>query len=299
MHEVPKSILAATDFSETADRAVALARDLARRFAAELHLLHVVVLLDDAHLEGEHRDELERLITTGEKARRTILEGATEESPGITATPHLVRGLAPDEVILESASEIGVDLIVMGTHGRRGLKHLLLGSVAEKVARAQSAPVLTVRADAAINPEGISRILVPYDFSESSAHAARFAGLWARALGAEITLLHVVEPVVYPEFYAVDVVSADLMRHLSERSEEALKKAAEEQLSGLPVATSVEVGRAADTIVHHAEPQHFDLVIMSTRGLSALEHVLLGSVAEAVLRRCRVPLVTICGDQKD
>ena len=299
MHEVPKSILAATDFSDTADRAVALARDLARRFAAELHLLHVVVLLDDAHLEGEHRDELERLITTGEKARRTILEGATRESPGVTAKPHLVRGLAPDEVILESASEIGVDLIVMGTHGRRGLKHLLLGSVAEKVARERSAPVLTVRADAAINPEGISRILVPYDFSEASAHAARFAGLWARALGAEITLLHVVEPVVYPEFYSVDVVSDDLMGHLSERSEEALKKAAEELFSGLPVTTSVEVGRAADTIVHHADPQRFDLVIMSTRGLSALEHVILGSVAEAVLRRCRVPLVTICGDQKD
>ena len=298
MHDVPKSILAATDFSETADRAIALARDLARRFTAQLHLLHVVVLLEDAHLEGEHRDEMERLIATGEQARRTILEGATGESPGVTATPHLVRGLAPDEVILESATDIGADLIVMGTHGRRGLKHLLLGSVAEKVARAPSAPVLTVRADAAINPEGISRILVPYDFSEASAHAARFAGLWARTLGAEITLLHVVEPVVYPEFYSVDVVSDDLMRRLGERSEDALKKAADEQIPGLPVATSVEVGRAADVIVLQADPQRFDLVIMSTRGLSALEHVLLGSVAEAVLRRCRVPLVTICGDQE-
>ncbi|MEJ2190704.1 MAG: universal stress protein [Acidobacteriota bacterium] len=119
-----------------------------------------------------------------------------------------------------------------------------------------------------------------------------------QTLGAEITLLHVVEPVVYPEFYSVDVVSDDLMGHLRERSEEALKKAAEEQLPGLPVATSVEVGRAAETIVHHADPDRFDLVIMSTRGLSALEHVLLGSVAEAVLRRCRVPLVTICGDEE-
>ncbi len=297
MHEIPKTILAATDFSETADRAVALARDLARRFSADLHLLHVVVLLEDAHLEGEHRDELERLITTGENARRTILEGATRESPGIPVTPHLVRGLAPDEVILESAAESAADLIVMGTHGRRGLKHLLLGSVAEKVARAPSAPVLTVRADAAINPDGISRILVPYDFSEASAHAARFAARWADSLGAEITLLHVVEPVVYPEFYSVDVASDHLMGHLSERSHEALQKAANELLPGLPVTVSVEIGRAADTIVRQADPQRFDLVIMSTRGLSALEHVLLGSVAEAVLRRCEVPLVTICGDQ--
>ena len=144
MHEVPKSILAATDFSDTADRAVALARDLARRFAAELHLLHVVVLLDDAHLEGEHRDELERLITTGEKARRAILEGATRESPGVTAKPHLVRGLAPDEVILESASEIGVDLIVICTDGRDNIKDFVTGTITEHVINHASCPVLVI-----------------------------------------------------------------------------------------------------------------------------------------------------------
>ena len=296
MQIVPKTILAATDFSETADRAGALARDLARQFAADLHLLHVIVLLEDPHLGEGHRDQLEQLIAAGDEARRAVLEGSPEELPGIPVIPHLVRGLAPDEVIIETAANIGTDLIIMGTHGRRGLTHLLLGSVAEKVVRTPSAPVLTVRADAAINPDGISRILVPYDFSDASAAAARYAAGWARELGAEITLLHVVEPVVYPEFYSVDVISDDLMGRLSERSGEALRTTADELLPGISTSTAVEVGRAADTIVHLADPERFDLVVMSTRGLSAIEHLLLGSVAESVLRRCKVPLLTVCGE---
>ena len=115
--------------------------------------------------------------------------------------------------------------------------------------------------------------------------------MWADALGAEITLLHVVEPVVYPEFYSVDVISDDLMERLVERSERALGAAAKDLLG--KARTTVEVGRAANTIVDFADPERFDLVIMATRGLSALEHALLGSVAESVLRRCRIPMLAV------
>ena len=88
----------------------------------------------------------------------------------------------------------------------------------------------------------------------------------------------------------------DLMGRLTERSEEALRTTADELLPGLSTTTAVEVGRAADTIVHLADPERFDLVVMSTRGLSAIKHLLLGSVAESVLRRCKVPLLTVCGE---
>jgi len=296
MSHIPKKILAATDFSETADQAGALARDLARRFEAHLDMLHVIVLLEDPHLEKDHRDQLEALLTSGDDARRKILEESYEEQQGVAVTPHLIRGVAPGEVIVETAGTLGCDLIVMGTHGRRGLSHLLLGSVAERVVRTASSPVLTVRADAVINPEGIRRILVPHDFSEASSAALVHAANWAGALDAEITLLHVVEPVVYPEFYSVDVLSDDLMGRLAERSQEALGKAAANLPADIEVKLTVEVGRAADTITHLADPEHFDLVIMATRGLSGLEHVLLGSVAESVLRRCRVPMLAVPGE---
>ena len=112
---------------------------------------------------------------------------------------------------------------------------------------------------------------------------------------AEAAFIHIVEPVVYPEFYSVDVLPDNLMMRLTTRSEEALDKAAAELLGGRGCTTLVEVGRAAGTIVNLADPEQFDLVVMATRGLSGLEHVLLGSVAEAVLRRCRVPMLTVPG----
>jgi nucleotide-binding universal stress UspA family protein len=181
----------------------------------------------------------------------------------------------------------------MGTHGRRGLSHLLLGSVAERVVRTSTVPVLTVRLSADIELPEVPQILVPHDFSEASAAAVQRAAVWADALGAEITLLHVVEPVVYPEFYSVDVLSDDLMERLVERSERALRAAADDVLGGVRARVEVEVGRAADTIVDHADPERFDAVVMATRGLSGLEQVLLGSVAESVLRRCKVPLLAV------
>jgi nucleotide-binding universal stress UspA family protein len=291
MTDMPQTILAATDFSKPAERACDLARDLSRRFQAQLHLVHVTVILEDPHLEEGHMHRLEELVASGDDARRRDLENGSEHQPGLDVTPHMVRGLAPAEVIVETASNLGCELIVMGTHGRRGLPHLLLGSVAERVVRTSTVPVLTVRGDADIKLEGTPRILVPHDFSEASGDAVRRAAAWADALGAQITLLHVVEPVVYPEFYSVDVLSDDLMERLVERSERALGAAAEDLLG--KVRTKVEVGRAANTIVDFADPDDFDLVIMATRGLSALEHALLGSVAESVLRRCRVPMLAV------
>ena len=294
MNAPPRNILAATDFSETAERAAALAGILALRFSADLSLLHVVVLDEYSNLDEGGRDQLEQLQATSEERRRELLEKSSGNHD-VSVTPILVRGIDPDEVIVETASDLGCDLIVMGTHGRRGLSHLFLGSVAERVVRTSPAPVLTMRPGAVVEPDGITRILVPYDFSDASAEALRQAAAWADALDAEITLLHVVEPVVYPEFYSVDILPDNLIMRLTTRSEEALDKAAAELLDGRGCTTLVEVGRAADTIVNLADPEQFDLVVMATRGLSGLEHILLGSVAESVLRRCKVPMLTIPG----
>ena len=296
MPALPKTVLAATDFSEPAETAARLARELAGSFAARFHMLHVIVLLEDPHLEESHRLQLEELVATADEARRKVLAERPPDSAEVAVVPHLVRGIAPGETIVEVAGNVGADLIVMGTHGRRGLSHLLLGSVAERVVRTARCGVLTVRAEAAVNPQGPRRILVPHDFSEPSVAAVRTAALWARHFGSEITLLHVVEPVVYPEFYAIETISDDVMGRLKGRSREALENAAAE-LAGrdIPVTTRVEIGRAAETIAEVADPERYDLLVMATRGLSALEHLFRGSVTEAVLRRSRVPMLTIPG----
>ena len=292
MTTTPRRILAATDFSETAERAQRAALGLARAFGAELHILHVQVLHDDLHLDEEHHMQIQRLLETAEGHKRQALETPAENRE-IEIHTHLVRGLSAAEVISETCGDLGCDLIVMGTHGRRGLGHLFLGSVTENVVRSAPTPVLTVRPDARLPEDGVSRILVPHDFSEQSAEAVRHAGAWALPFDAEVTLLHVVEPVVYPEFYSVDLLPDEMRGQIKERSMEALKTAANELLPGVTTQVEVVVGRASERIVDAAAPDRYDLVVMGTRGLSVVEHLLMGSVAENVLRRCELPLLAV------
>lgn len=292
MVTTPQRILVATDFSPSAEQAQSVAINLARLFGAALHVVHVRELLDDPHLEKTHRHELDRLLQSSDNRRRQALESPPAVAD-VEVDTHLIRGLSADEAIVETCGDLECELIVMGTHGRRGLTHLLLGSVAENTVRKAPVPVLTVRPDATIPTGGVGSILVPHDFSEHSTYAARVAAAWARALEAEVTLFHAVEPVVYPEFYAVDLLPDEMIGRLRSRSEKALEQAASDLFTGVTAHIEVEVGRAGEAIVREARPDQHDLIIMGTRGLSAIEHLFLGSVAENVLRRCAVPLLTV------
>jgi nucleotide-binding universal stress UspA family protein len=289
---IPQRILAATDFSRKAERAKRTALHLARALGAELHVVHAQVLLDDPHLQQDERAEVERLLGQAEGPKRDAI-GTVEGEDEAHLAAYLVRGLDAAEVIAETCSDLQCELIVMGTKGRKGIGLMLLGSVAEKVVRTVSVPVMTVRQDAHLPADGIARILVPHDFSEQSAAAVRYAGAWARKLGAAITLLHVVEPVVYPEFYSVDILPDDTMSRVTDRARHELQAAAVRLLEGVETTTEIRVGRAIETIVATADSSDFDLVIMGKRGLSALEHLLVGSVAEGVLRRCNIPMVAV------
>jgi universal stress protein A len=139
-------ILVPTDFSETAQAATRIASDLSRRFEAPLTLVYVfertVYPLPDEYILFTSK-QLGYMF--GEFNQR--LAGAQRQAldaGAIGVTTRLLHGWAPDE-ITRFASEGGFDLIVMGTHGRRGIKHVVIGSVAERVVRMASCPVLTVR----------------------------------------------------------------------------------------------------------------------------------------------------------
>jgi nucleotide-binding universal stress UspA family protein len=144
-----RNVLVATDFSECSSAALTYARALSRRFEARLHVVHVIEAVGAAdvagigvyastapdlyiQMEASARDQLNRLISP---ADRELLH----------ARMSTVTADTPARAIVEYARAEDIDLIVVGTHGRRGLSHLLLGSVAEKVVRAAPCPVLTVR----------------------------------------------------------------------------------------------------------------------------------------------------------
>jgi nucleotide-binding universal stress UspA family protein len=143
------SILVPTDFSETADAALEYAKRLAGQVGASLHLLHVFTdpYAPALYATDVYVPEVAAEIRTHglEDARRRLAERLNaEEQEYFRGTTEVVTGLTAKRIV-EYAADHGIELIVMGTHGRRGVAHLLLGSVAEHVVRTAPCPVLTVR----------------------------------------------------------------------------------------------------------------------------------------------------------
>ena len=142
-----RTLLVPHDFSAPSRAAFALAESLARLAGGRLHLLHVVQApaLHALTHAGPLDLALPDVVVTGAllEAERLLLEVADESHAEVRM--HVVEGL-PTEIICEMAERLPADLVVMGTHGRDGLAHLLLGSVAERTLRRAPCPVLTVRA---------------------------------------------------------------------------------------------------------------------------------------------------------
>lgn len=142
-----KTILVATDFSEAADAALAYGRALARTFGASLHVLHVA---DDVYvrLGGDAYvavlPELQRELETAAHKRLEVLLVDNDPNP-LPTTPIVVTSSAAALSIVQYAKSAKVDLVIVGTHGRGAVAHLLMGSVAERVVRTAPCPVLTVR----------------------------------------------------------------------------------------------------------------------------------------------------------
>lgn len=141
-----EKILVPVDFSAYSEQAVRVASELARRYDAALSIIHVYEPLAYALPEGYvlmNSEQLKELWSRFDVELAAVKRLATEGGAPRVET-HLLQGLAVDE-ICRVAEKQGFDLIVMGTQGRRGLSHLLMGSVAERVLRLAPCPVLTVR----------------------------------------------------------------------------------------------------------------------------------------------------------
>ncbi|HEY1955641.1 MAG TPA: universal stress protein [Polyangiaceae bacterium] len=142
----PKRILVATDFSDSADAALAYAVDLAKALGAKVMLLHAYELPVYDFPNGTIVSSAEFAETIVDAAKQSLTTACKAHArPGVEIGTVLEQGIAWNE-INRVAAEIGADLIVLGTHGRHGLKRAVLGSVAERVVRTATQPVLTVHA---------------------------------------------------------------------------------------------------------------------------------------------------------
>ena len=286
-------ILVPIDFSAPSDAALGYAKMLAGSFETKLYLLHIAdatflraVVADPANRDTAVLNRLDDLLTDAEHRRFRALS-AVEHSD------------VPADEIVRYAHLKDIDLIVMGTHGRTGVSHMLLGSVAETVVRTASCPVLTLRArpQSVAAQLGPARILVPTDFSPPSDRALQYARQMATQCGATLHLLHVLEETVDAARFGSEVFVPDSPAVRAARLREARMKlmhrsggADHEQPRA---STEVVVGSSTRTIAHYAAVNGFDLIVMGTHGRTGVAHLIMGSVAEAVVRTASCPVLSI------
>lgn len=288
-----RRVLFPTDFSEGAKQAFPQAASLADWHDAELHIFNVT---------GRHRHEYE---TTQEQFPVSVetLSGWLGRASGdgsvwpdleeLQVIQDQVESAVPAEKILDYATAKDVDLVVMGTHGRRGVDRMLFGSVTEEVVRKAPCPVLTVREGGERAPrQAVRRVLIPVDFSDATETAVRHGKEIAQTYGAEIDLLHVVEEPIYPNAYGLDPIEFPT-QEVVERVEARLADLAREEIGYEHVTVEAPVGPPATGILDYIEKNEVDLVVLATHGRTGFERVLLGSVTERVLRRSPVPVFVI------
>lgn len=288
-------LLLATDFSEWARRAEDYACSLALSWRA--HLTVVTVLEFPPGLNPEYPVNQQYLTERTREAAELLADFKHRaSSKGVAVATRMATGL-PSEEVNAAARDQDSDLIIMGTRGKTGLAHVLLGSTAERVIRTAPCPVLTVhmaKEEAAVDLSsiGLQRILVPIDFSDCSLEALEYAAVVAGQAKASIDLVHILEPVSYGLDFTLS--HADERRQKRERLSNNLEAlSAALSAAGLTVKSHLQGGLPADAILADMRALQSDLVVMGTHGRRGLSHVMAGSVTEAVLRRADRPVLTV------
>lgn len=297
-------LLVPTDFSRHAGAALDHAVSLASQFEATLHLLHVVNdPRADAYRIGDAALNIDQAKKQAEEAARERLRSMADMPKSVEVQTAVVQQSDSDvtESIQEYVGAQAIDLIVMGTHGRSRLGHMVLGGVANTLIRRTACPVMTVREREEEAEFGVARayehLLAPIDFSDPARWALRLSKEIAARYKATQHLLFVAERRVLPTFSdtglpGISVVEMD--PDIVANAEAALEEL-NEHVGGPEVSSAyhVQKGDVADDIVNFAEANDADLIVMATRGLTGLNRFMLGSNTERVIRAAPCPVVTV------
>ena len=295
-----RKILFPTDFSEASRAALDHALLWTELHDAELILLHVLSLRTADPFNPEHRfpspEEFEDRLHALADSEMALFFAPSSDKPLrirqlVRRAPEVERG------ILEFAESEDVDLVVLGTHGRRGAAHLLMGSVAAEVLRRSERAVLVVSARGERPVGRVRRILAPTDFSSPSRHAIAHARALAAATGSTLEILHVLPHLEVPlPMNPGSFGAAGIVAELEPAARKALEDMAAEAGPRVAIETEVWHGPAAASILNRAAETDADLIVLATHGNTGLDRLLLGSVTEKVARLARCPVLVLPAD---
>jgi nucleotide-binding universal stress UspA family protein len=288
-----KRILCPVDFSDFSVSAYEHALTLAEYYKAHLVALHAIELskypyADYVGATGDFADLSKALCEGGKAKLREFVKNHSRDG----VEPQLVvdQGNASDLILLFAQTH-NVELIVMGTHGRRGFDRFVLGSTTDRVMRRACCPVLVVSNPAhnvmTTGPDGkhrLNRILYCTDFSINSERALQYAISLAAEYGAELTMFHVVEGA--PDLTITEATVAACTEQLD-------KLISDNQRKHLNIRTALRCGKPYKEIVGYAKELQAHLIIMTARGGDAVDRAVFGSTTYRVIQLGPCPVLAI------
>ena len=284
----PKNILLATDFSPASDVALPHALTIAGHYGSKLYIAHVISPEFMDFLPPESTPTMLQHARGFTEQRLMPLLSAVRQK-GISCQPLIGEGVIWD-VLLDMIRQNGIDLIVVGTHGRRGLGKLLLGSVAEEVFRMAPCPVLTVgpkTSETSLMDVQVGHILYPVEFVPDSSDASAYAVSLAEEYHAKLTYMKVFEEMAPSPEEKAQI--QEPVRHWMDDHIPAE--------SDLRERTSFELGfgPTAEAILKFASDRGVDLIVMSVRRLDPVmaAHLDKPDTAYKVVRTAPCPVLTV------
>jgi len=278
MPESSHNILCPVDFSEISALGLRFADAMTKCGRARLTVLFADPFLPPPYFTQGKLDEMKAQLDVSKQEAEKSLAQFVSETLGEDARPGLkVIEALPVDGILRAAKEISADLIAMGTHGRSGVNRLMLGSVAERVLRESSVPVLTVRPEPG-GPEplpAIRQIVCPVNDSEVARRSLAYAAQLAQCFGAELTVLHV------REGNGKDSI-ADLCSWVPAETRSTCK-----------VREVTREGEAAQEIVAAASELSCDLLVLAARHRRFFDSTVIGTTTVRVVRHAPCAVLTV------
>jgi nucleotide-binding universal stress UspA family protein len=296
-----RRILCPTDFSEPSTHALEQATRLAGSYGARLTVLHVRPTVTPHPDMPDGGPVAPWLMAELDELRQRVTASCAEVTGSAVALEPMVAAGDPVREIVRYTTTLPADLVVMGTHGVSGFRHLVLGSITEKVLRTAPCPVLTVPPRTQTTASQFTRVLCAVDFSDCSLAAVNRAASLAAVSGATLTLLHVLEwPWHDTAAAALEGVSplqgqaiTDYRRYLERGAKERLDAVAASALPTSTVATVVRFGKPYVELLDAARQTRADLIVLGVRGRGAVDLAFFGSTANHVVRSASSPVLTV------
>jgi len=293
-----KNILCTTDFSDFSNYAIPYAIRLAKEFNAKLYVCHVVDITPVAVYD--------QAVVYWVDQQKALTEYAQEQLNRLIGEQPLdVEELVvvghPVDDISRIAGEKKIDLAVAATHGRSGLRRVILGSVTERLIQTLPCPLMSIRSpeQESVAPSDqeirMKKILVGCDFSADSLLAFEYALSFAQEFESELHLVHVIEPPIYKHLFMKDIKPAEELRQRIREPLDVMlgKMIPQEARHWCRHTTALLAGQPHEELTRYAAVNDMDLIVLGIRGHGLVETLLVGSTTDRVIRQAQCPVLSV------